>query len=60
MQAFLEGLALCPEGQEFFNLVVVDLINIPGMQEPLHEAIRAENRSATLSKAIGDLFKQFA
>jgi len=60
MHAFLESLALCSEGQEFFNLVVVDLINIPGTQEPLHEAIRAENRSAALSKAIGELFKQFS
>jgi hypothetical protein len=60
MLGFLENLALCPEGQDFFNLIVVDLINIPGMQDPLHEAIRTESRSANLSKAIGTLFKQFS
>ena len=45
--------------QEFFNLVIVDLINIPGMQDSIHKAIRSENRSDTLSAAIGELFKQF-
>jgi len=60
IQAFLENLAQCPEGQAFFNLVIVDLINIPGMQDSIHQAIRNENRSDTLSKAIGELFKQFS
>jgi len=59
LKLFLENLALCPEGQEFFNLVIVDLINIPGMQTPLHAAIRDTERSAALSKAIGELFQQF-
>jgi hypothetical protein len=59
LKLFLENLALCPEGQEFFNLVIVDLINIPGMQQPLHAAIRDPERSAALGKAIGELFQQF-
>ncbi len=56
---FLENLAQCPEGQEFFNLVLVDLINIPGMQAPIHAAIRRPERSDRLSKAIGELFQHF-
>ncbi len=56
---FLEALANCQEGQTFFNLVVVDLINIPGMQDSIHVAIRSTDRSEILSKAIGELFKSF-
>jgi len=57
---FLEALANCSEGQEFFNLVIVDLINIPGMQDSIHKAIRSTDRSDALSKAIGELFKSFS
>jgi len=60
IHAFLEDLALCQEGQDFFNLVIVDLINIPGMQDSIHQAIRNKNRSDALSKAIGELLKQFS
>lgn len=56
---FLEALANCKEGQEFFNLVIVDLINIPGMQDSIHKAVRSTDRSDTLSKAIGELFSSF-
>ena len=56
---FLENLAQCPEGQDFFNLVIVDLINIPGMQDAIHSAIRQTERSPALSTAIGQLFKHF-
>ena len=56
---FLEALARCPEGQEFFNLVIVDLINIPGMQQSILAAVKSPERSATLSTAIGELFKSF-
>jgi len=56
---FLEALANCSEGQEFFNLVIVDLINIPGMQESILKAVKSTERSETLSKAIGELFKSF-
>lgn len=59
IHAFLENLALCQEGQEYFNLVIVDLINIPGMQDCIHLAIRNEHRSEALSSCIGELFKQF-
>ncbi len=56
---YLEALANCPEGQEFFNLVIVDLINIPGMQDSIHQAVRSTERSEKLSVAIGELFKSF-
>lgn len=56
---FLEALASCSEGQEFFNLVIVDLINIPGMQESILKAVKSPERSEVLSKAIGELFKSF-
>jgi len=56
---FLEALANCNEGQEFFNLVIVDLINIPGMQESILKAVKSADRSEALSKAIGELFKSF-
>ncbi len=56
---FLEALANCAEGQEFFNLVIVDLINIPGMQDSIHAAVRSTERSAALSRAIGELFNSF-
>lgn len=56
---FLEALARCEEGQEFFNLVIVDLINIPGMQDYIHQAVRSTDRSDVLSVAIGELFKSF-
>ena len=59
MHAFLENLAQCPEGQEFFNLVILDLVNIPGIQATLNTAIRSPDRSAQLSRAIGELFQQF-
>ncbi len=56
---FLQALANCDEGQEFFNLVVVDLINIPGMQESILTAVKSPERSEKLSLAIGELFKTF-
>ncbi|MDH5472533.1 MAG: DUF3549 family protein, partial [Gammaproteobacteria bacterium] len=59
MSAFLENLAQCEAGQEFFNLVIIDLVNIPGIQTTLNSAIRSPERSAPLSKAIGELFRNF-
>ncbi len=56
---FLEALANCGEGQDFFNLVIVDLINIPGMQESILTAVKSPERSEKLSSSIGELFKTF-
>ncbi|MDH5765315.1 MAG: DUF3549 family protein [Gammaproteobacteria bacterium] len=60
MQQFLENLAHCPEGQEFFNMVILDLVNIPGMQDSLNAAIRSSERSPQLAKAIGELLQNFS
>jgi hypothetical protein len=60
IQAFLENLAQCAEGEKFFNLVIVDLINIPGMQDCIYQAIKSKNHSERLSQAIAELVKQFS
>jgi hypothetical protein len=59
MLLYLENLAQCAEGQDFFTAVLADLINIPGMQQPIHQSMRNPNRSAVLAKSIGGMFKQF-
>ncbi len=59
IQLFLEALANCTEGQNFFNLIIVDLINIPGMQDSILKAVKSTERSEKLSRAIGELFKSF-
>ncbi len=56
---YLEALSRCTEGQEFFNLVVVDLINVPGMQESILKAVKSPKRSESLSSSIGGLFETF-
>ncbi|VAW66395.1 hypothetical protein MNBD_GAMMA11-3330 [hydrothermal vent metagenome] len=56
---YLEALSRCNEGQEFFNLVIVDLINIPGMQQSILKAVKSPERSERLSRSIGELFKTF-
>lgn len=57
---YLEALSRCTEGQDFFNLVVVDLINVPGMQEGILKAVKSPGRSESLSRSIGELFKTFS
>jgi hypothetical protein len=60
MLLYLENLAQCSEGQDFFTAIVVDLINIPGMQQPIHQSMRNPQRSQALGRAIGGMFKQFS
>jgi len=60
MLVYLENLAQCAEGQDFFTAIVVDLINIPGMQQPIHQSMRNPQRSSALARAIGGMFKQFS
>jgi len=57
MQAFLEALARVPEGQESFNVIVSDLLFIPGMRDCVLQQIRNPNRSTKLSHAIGHFFQ---
>ena len=59
MLQYLENLAQCAEGQDFFTAIVVDLINIPGLQQPIHQSMRNPNRSTVLAKSIGGMFKHF-
>jgi len=57
MFTYLEVLCHNLEGQALFNLVVTDLIAIPGMQGAIHQAIRDPRRSEQLSRSIGGLFQ---
>ena len=59
MHVFMEALAACEESNTFFNAVIVDLINIPGMQSSIHAAVRNPQRTAQLASAIGEMFRQF-
>lgn len=57
MYAFMEALARVPEGQESFNVIISDLLFIPGMREMVLQQIRNPKRSPELSKAIGYFFQ---
>ncbi len=54
---FLERLACNSEGQALFDQCLSDLLFVPGMREPLLKALRAPDRSATLSTAVGSFFQ---
>lgn len=56
--AYLEALASNNLGQDLFNEVMLDLMYLPGMRGPMLESLRNPQRSATLSEAIGNWFKQ--
>ena len=53
---FLERLANNSLGQTFFDQCLADLLYIPGMREPLLSGLRAPQRSAALSSAVGAFF----
>lgn len=55
--AYLERLAHNSEGQEFFDRCLSDLLFIPGMREPLLNALRSGGRSPALSAAVGGFFQ---
>jgi len=57
MYAFMEALARVPEGQESFNVIIADLLYIPGMRDLVLQQIRKPERSPELSKAIGYFFQ---
>jgi len=59
MMAFLEALARVPEGQESFNVIVADLLFIPGMRDDVLQQIRNPQRTEKLSHAIGYFFQSF-
>ena len=56
--AFLERLAHNREGQVFFDRCLSDLLFIPGMREPLLNALRSDHRSPALSAAVGGFFQR--
>lgn len=58
--AFLEALAVCDAGSEVFAQVVSDLLFIPGMRPHLLASFRSPERSAALSRAIGNLMRGVA
>lgn len=52
---FLECLARCQAVEGVFSQVVADLLFIPGMRPMLLESFRSPERSAELTRAIGEL-----
>lgn len=54
---YLERLANCDSGQEGFNQCLTDLLFLPGMREPLLQAMRNPHRSEQLSLTIGAFFQ---
>jgi len=57
MMNFLEQLVLIDE-QELFPAIFKDLVAIPTIRPILFQCMRATNRSESLAKAIGQLFKE--
>ncbi|MEH6625877.1 MAG: DUF3549 family protein [Motiliproteus sp.] len=53
---FMDKLACNSAGQPSFNLMVRDLVFIPGMRAPIMESFRDSERSEALGKAIGGFF----
>ncbi|MCW9050766.1 MAG: DUF3549 family protein [Motiliproteus sp.] len=53
---FMERLAINSAGQQSFNLMVRDLVFMPGMRGPIMESFRDPQRSEALGKAIGAFF----
>jgi hypothetical protein len=56
MLLFLEALAVNSSGLEAFNIMVRDLLFIPGMRDTLLEQFRNPQRSPELTIAIGDFY----
>lgn len=56
-QAYCEALAQNDLGHEAFIQIMADLLFIPGMRLSLLSALRDPARSATLSEAVGAMFK---
>ncbi len=54
---FMDRLAINSAGQQSFNLMVRDLVFIPGMRASIMESFRDPQRSDDLSRAIGAFFQ---
>ncbi len=57
MQLFLEALAQTPENSKAFDIMVADLLFIPGMREHVLLQFRNPERSEALTLAIGRFYK---
>jgi hypothetical protein len=57
-ELYLEQLAHNDAGQAGFSQLLADLLFIPGMREPVMQALRNPKRSETLAKAVGEMFGQ--
>lgn len=55
---FIEALAGNNLGHDAFTQVMADLLYLPGMRVPLLAQLRATDRSATVSAAVGHMFGQ--
>ncbi|HAD32316.1 MULTISPECIES: DUF3549 family protein [unclassified Methylophaga] len=53
---YLEQLALNDAGQPGFSQLLADLLFIPGMREPVMQALRNPKRSESLAKSVGEMF----
>lgn len=51
--------ALAHQGQDAFNVILIDIIGIPNMREPMLNALRSPERTPLLSKRIGGFFAVF-
>ena len=58
--AFLERLADNSEGQQMFDQCLSDLLFLPGMREPLLNALRSPKHSRSLAQSIGAFFESVA
>ena len=57
-ELYLEQLAHNDAGQPGFSQLLADVLFIPGMREPVMQALRNPKRSETLTKAVGEMFGQ--
>lgn len=57
-ERYLEQLAQNDAGQAGFSQLLGDLLFIPGMREPVMQALRQPKRSDALTKAVGEMFGQ--
>jgi len=53
---YVERLALNESGYDVFSQLLADLMFVPGMREPVMQALRDPKRSQTLNKFVGEMF----
>lgn len=53
---YCEQLALNNAGQPGFSQLLADLLYMPGLREPIMQALRSKDRSSALTIAVGEMF----